>query len=50
MEYEIRVTKRFEKDFRRLTKEVKVRVDFAIRGLQENLHLNKFLHGDLKGK
>jgi len=50
MKYEIKVTKRFEKDFRRLTKEVKVRIDFAIRRLQENPYMGKFLHGDLKGK
>jgi len=50
MKYEIRATKRFERDFRRLTKEMKVRIDSAIRGLQENPYLGKFLHGDLKGK
>jgi len=50
MKYEFRATKRFERDFRRLTKEMKVRIDSAIRGLQENPYLGKFLHGDLKGK
>jgi len=50
MKYEIWVTKRFERDFRRLTKEMKVRIDSAIEGLQENPYLGKFLHGDLKGK
>lgn len=50
MKYELKVTKRFERDFRSLTKEMKIRIDSAIEELQENPYLGKYLHGDLKGK
>jgi len=43
------VTRRFEREFRRLPKEVKVRLDDAIRPLAENPHLGKPLGGALAG-
>ncbi|WP_309492391.1 type II toxin-antitoxin system RelE/ParE family toxin [Candidatus Hecatella orcuttiae] len=43
-------TKSFERDFRKLSLESKRRTDRKIRQLQENPHLGKPLHGDLKGR
>ncbi|HDJ66112.1 MAG TPA: type II toxin-antitoxin system RelE/ParE family toxin [Nitrososphaeria archaeon] len=48
--YRILVTRRFERDFRKLDREIKRRVDSIIRRLETNPFLGKPLRGELKGK
>jgi mRNA interferase RelE/StbE len=43
-------TKSFEKNFRKLSLELKRRMDRKIRWLSDNPYAGKSLHGELKGK
>lgn len=45
----IQATRRFERDFRRLPRQAKRRIDEAIRLLAENPYLGKVLRGELVG-
>ena len=46
----ILTTRRFERDFRKLPREVKRRLDEAIRVLAENPYVGKRLRGELLGR
>ncbi|MCD6242232.1 type II toxin-antitoxin system RelE/ParE family toxin [Candidatus Bathyarchaeota archaeon] len=48
--YSLKVTKRFEKDFRKFEIKLRRRLDSAIRKLETNPYLGKPLRGELMGK
>ncbi|MCD6536342.1 MAG: type II toxin-antitoxin system RelE/ParE family toxin [Thaumarchaeota archaeon] len=48
--YKIQVTRRFEKDFRKLDREIKRRADSIIRRLEAEPFIGKPLRGELEGK
>ena len=50
MRYKLLSTKSFEKGFRKLSLDVRRKVDWKIRQLEGNPHLGRPLHGDLKGR
>ncbi len=47
--YRVELTPRFDKEFSKLTKEIKARIAEKIDKLKENPHVYKKLHGKLKG-
>lgn len=47
--YRVEVTPRFDKEFLKLPKSIRVRVSIKIDELETNPYLNKALHGDLAG-
>ncbi len=47
--YELRTTSRFDKAFRRLNRDVQIRVGKEILALESDPLIGKTLHGELKG-
>ena len=48
--YRIIATSRFERSFRKLDKETKIRIDERLRVLETDPYAGKQLHGELRGK
>ncbi|MCD6126696.1 MAG: type II toxin-antitoxin system RelE/ParE family toxin [Thaumarchaeota archaeon] len=48
--YKIQVTRRFEKDFKKLDREIRKRADSIIRRLEIEPFIGKPLRGELEGK